>query len=123
MNLKLPLLLGCCLFAAITACAETSASLDENAAGKKKADVYITTADRQQSFNHTTQKLSKTPAFESVITLNPKVKFQKMDGFGAAVTGSTCYNLMQMTPADRAKFLTETFRIKTDWASAISAFP
>lgn len=94
MNLKLPLLLGCCLFAAITACAETSASLDENAAGKKKADVYITTADRQQSFNHTTQKLSKTPAFESVITLNSKVKFQEMDGFGAAVTGSTCYNLM-----------------------------
>lgn len=81
MNLKLPLLLGCCLFAAITACAETSASLDENAAGKKKADVYITTADRQQSFNHTTQKLSKTPAFESVITLNSKVKFQEMDGF------------------------------------------
>lgn len=114
MNLKLPLLLGCCLFAAITACAETSASLDENAAGKKKADVYITTADRQQSFNHTTQKLSKTPAFESVITLNSKVKFQEMDGFGAAVTGSTCYNLMQMTPADRAKFLIETFRIKTD---------
>ena len=38
MNLKLPLLLGCCLFAAITACAETSASLDENAAGKKKAE-------------------------------------------------------------------------------------
>lgn len=87
MNLKLPLLLGCCLFAAITACAETSASLDENAAGKKKADVYITTADRQQSFNHTAQKLSKTPAFASVITLNPKVKFQEMDGFGAAVTG------------------------------------
>ena len=79
MNLKLPLLLGCCLFAAITACAETSASLDENAAGKKKADVYITTADRQQSFNHTTQKLSKTPAFESVITLNSKVKFQEID--------------------------------------------
>ena len=50
MNLKLPLLLGCCLFAAITACAETSASLDADAAGKKKADVYITTADRQQSF-------------------------------------------------------------------------
>lgn len=112
MNLKLPLLLGCCLFAAITACAETSASLDENAAGKKKADVYITTADRQQSFNHTTQKLSKTPAFESVITLNSKVKFQEMDGFGAAVTGSTCYNLMQMTLADRAKFLTETFSDK-----------
>ena len=109
MNLKLPLLLGCCLFAAITACAETSASLDENAAGKKKADVYITTADRQQSFNHTSQKLSKTPAFASVVTLNPKVKFQEMDGFGAAVTVRS--------------FLPKPFRIKMDWASAISAFP
>ena len=35
-----------------------------------------------------------------------------MDGFGAAVTGSTCYNLMQMTPTDRTKFLTETFSDK-----------
>lgn len=43
------------------------------------------------------------------ITLNPAVRYQEMDGFGAAITGSTCFNLMQMTPADRTKFLTETF--------------
>lgn len=112
MNLKLPLLLGCCLLVATTTCAGTSGSLGEDAPGKNKAEVYITTADRQQSFNHTTQKLSKVPASESVITINPTVRYQEMDGFGAAVTGSTCYNLMQMTPVDRAKFLTETFSDK-----------
>ena len=109
MNLKLPLLLGCCLLVATTTCAGTSGSLGEDAPGKNKAEVYITTADRQQSFNHITQELSKVSASESVITINPTVRYQEMDGFGAAVTGSTCYNLMQMTPTDRTKFLTETF--------------
>ena len=71
MNLKLPLLLGCCLSIAMTAFAGNSASLGEDAAGKKKADVYVTTADRRLSFDHTTQKLSKSPAFASVVTLNP----------------------------------------------------
>lgn len=112
MNLKLPLLLGCCLLVATTTCAGTSGSLGEDAPGKNKAEVYITTADRQQSFNHITQELSKVSASESVITINPTVRYQEMDGFGAAVTGSTCYNLMQMTPTDRTKFLTETFSDK-----------
>lgn len=32
-----------------------------------------------------------------------------MDGFGVAVTGSTCFNLMQMKPEDRKAFLEMTF--------------
>ena len=36
----------------------------------------------------------------------------EMDGFGAAITGSTGYNLMQMTQENRTKFLTETFSDK-----------
>lgn len=43
------------------------------------------------------------------ITLNPSTRYQEMDGFGAAITGSTCFNLKQMKPEDRTKFLTETF--------------
>lgn len=43
------------------------------------------------------------------ITLNPAERFQTMDGFGAAITGSTCYNLLLMKPEDRKNFLTETF--------------
>lgn len=112
MNLKQSFLLGCCLSVAIGTYGKASGFMGEDAATKKQADVYTTTADRAQSFNHTTLKLSKAPASGSVITLNPAVKYQEMDGFGAAVTGSTCYNLMQMTPADRAKFLHQTFSEK-----------
>ena len=48
----------------------------------------------------------------TTITLNPAEQYQTMDGFGAAITGSTCYNLLLMKPADRHAFLTETFSDK-----------
>lgn len=48
----------------------------------------------------------------TAITLNPAEKYQTMDGFGAAVTGATCYNLLLMAPEDRKKFLVETFSDK-----------
>lgn len=95
MKSKLPLFLACCVLTTVTACT--------------KAKVYITTADRTQSFNQTTLDLSTKPQFPSVITLNPSVRYQEMDGFGAAVTGSTCYNLRRMEPAERTKFLVQTF--------------
>ena len=44
----------------------------------------------------------------STVTLDPATRYQEMDGFGAAITGSTGYNLMQMTQENRTKFLTET---------------
>ncbi|WP_289292646.1 glycoside hydrolase family 30 protein [Bacteroides sp. CG01] len=43
------------------------------------------------------------------IVLDPATRYQDMEGFGVAITGSTCYNLLLMTPTDRIKFLTETF--------------
>lgn len=43
------------------------------------------------------------------ITIDPTKRYQEIDGFGAAITGSTCYNLMKMTAADRTAFLKETF--------------
>lgn len=48
----------------------------------------------------------------TTVTINPSDSYQTMDGFGAAITGSTCYNLMQMTPADRKAFLVRTFSPK-----------
>jgi len=53
--------------------------------------------------------IGNTLPTETTITLNPDTRYQTMDGFGSAVTGSSCYNLMQMTVEDRTKFLTETF--------------
>ena len=43
------------------------------------------------------------------IVIDPATRYQEIDGFGAAITGSTCYNLMQMSATDRKAFLEETF--------------
>ena len=45
----------------------------------------------------------------STIRLKANEEFQTIDGFGAAITGSTAYNLLKMQPADRAAFLKQTF--------------
>jgi glucosylceramidase len=45
----------------------------------------------------------------STITLDPADRYQSIDGFGAAVTGSTCYNLLKMSQQNRTRFLKETF--------------
>ena len=52
---------------------------------------------------------SKDNLAPTSITLNPTEQYQTMDGFGVAITGATCFNLLQMKPEDRHAFLTETF--------------
>lgn len=49
------------------------------------------------------------------ITLLPEEEYQTMDGFGVAVTGSTCYNLLKMNPEDRKAFLEVTFDPKNGY--------
>lgn len=44
-----------------------------------------------------------------LINIDSKTSYQTIDGFGAAITGSTCYNLAKMTDADRQQFLFDTF--------------
>lgn len=72
--------------------------------------MYITTNTRTQDFQfHTLDFSSKSNMSPTTIKLEPSTRYQKMDGFGAAITGSTCYNLMKMTKSNRNKFLVETF--------------
>ncbi len=75
----------------------------------RKAQVMTTTANREQSFDLQKIKLEKTAENPLQIIIDPNVKYQEMDGFGAAVTGSSCYNLMQMSEAARRDFLVKTF--------------
>lgn len=85
-------------------------NLETTAEKTNKITLFVTTADRSSDFEKKTISFGKTPGNPAAkITLDPNTRFQEMDGFGAAVTGSTCYNLMQMNPADRQKFLNETF--------------
>ncbi|MGN0233711.1 MAG: glycoside hydrolase family 30 beta sandwich domain-containing protein [Bacteroidaceae bacterium] len=45
----------------------------------------------------------------NIITLCPDTVHQTMDGFGYAITYSTCYNLLKMKARDRHRFLVNTF--------------
>lgn len=76
------------------------------------ADVRIitTTANRSKDLEESTIAFSNSDnSSSSTIKLNPDQTFQSIDGFGAAITGSTACNLLKMTPEDRTNFLKETF--------------
>ena len=78
-------------------------------------DVAIYTTTRSLTRDLTRDAVNFSPKDNlapTTITLNPAEQYQTMDGFGAAITGSTCYNLLLMKPADRHAFLTETFSDK-----------
>lgn len=75
---------------------------------RQKPVLYTTTADGNKSFLKSTLKVSPEAEGKIVGILTDR-RMQVIDGFGAAVTGSTCYNLMQMTEANRKDFITRTF--------------
>lgn len=75
---------------------------------KGDVSMYVTTSNRSQDFKKQAVDFSNEQSAMS-ITLKPVERFQTMDGFGAAVTGSSAFNLLKMTAEDRKKFLTETF--------------
>jgi glucosylceramidase len=72
--------------------------------------MYITNASRSHDFEKvTTNFSSKSNMSPSTINIDATVRYQTMDGFGAALTGSSCYNLLQMPEAGRTEFLKEIF--------------
>lgn len=74
------------------------------------AKVLTTTADRSLSLAETTLKPGKaTKHNTNVIRLDPGKTFQQMDGFGFAITYSSCYNLLKMSPEARHKLLVKTY--------------
>jgi glucosylceramidase len=79
--------------------------------------LYITTNNRSSDFKKQTTAFSnKQNMSPSTITLEPTTRYQTMDGFGAALTGSSCYNLLKMQPDDRSAFLKATFSDKDGMA-------
>jgi glucosylceramidase len=74
-------------------------------------DMYVTSANTSMLFQHIPLAFNTKPnmAIATTITLNPSVRFQQIDGFGVAITGSSCYNLLRMSASNRTKLLTEVF--------------
>ncbi len=77
-----------------------------------RADVYTTTASGDKLFEHVEAELRTTTDAEPTkerMVLHPEKRLQPVYGFGAAITGSTCYNLLKMTDEDRERLLQECF--------------
>lgn len=74
-------------------------------------DLYVTTANKSMLFTSIPLLFNakSTSVTEATIKMNPSERYQEIDGFGAAITGSTCYNLLKMTQANRTKLLKEAF--------------
>ncbi len=78
--------------------------------GNYDVKAYLTTTNRAYDLTEKYINFSdKDPMSPNTITLNPNVKYQEIDGFGAAITGSTSYNLSLMPEEKRNEFLEETF--------------
>lgn len=72
--------------------------------------VISTTSTRSQDLTETWINFSDRDNMSpSSVKLNPTEQFQTMDGFGVAITGATCYNLLKMSAENRADFLRQTF--------------
>lgn len=93
-------------------CATGVALLTLMLVGCGKATVYVTsgTGDVQYRFAEYDAPLSSVGSAEgNYIRLQTQQELQPVYGFGAAITGSTCYNLMQMSEEDREAILQECF--------------
>lgn len=102
------------VFSACSSCSESDSG--ENGGGTKpeptagEVTIYTTTTTRSYDLAKTSVEFSDAPSMSpTLITLDPTTRYQTMDGFGAAVTGSSAFNLLRMKAEDRAKFLKETF--------------
>lgn len=74
--------------------------------------VYTTTTSRSLDLEKSTVPLDgdeKVLLGALEIRLDRQVRYQSLDGFGAAVTGSSAYNLSLMPQEKRKAFLEETF--------------
>lgn len=79
------------------------------------ADViaYVSSANASRLFAEEKLDYSKISMSPYKITLDPTETYQTIDGFGPAVTGATCYNLLKMTPEDREAVLRKCFDPET----------
>ena len=90
--------------------------LDFNAAGEidehypSKAQAWQTTADKSRLFAAISPATASTASPSAkAITIDTSTRYQTMEGFGPAITGSAAYNLLKMSADDRHRILCDAF--------------
>jgi glucosylceramidase len=107
------------LVLSITACSNSTIDVDNTPDAavipnpipvKGAATVFTTTADGLYSLTQTSATINTgTNMAPTTLQINPSKTYQTMDGFGFALTYSTCYNLLKMSQENRTAFLKRTF--------------
>lgn len=84
---------------------------DQEPVNKDVVTAYITTSTRSSEF--VKREISFRDKADNMspftVTFLSHEEYQVIDGFGAAITGSTSYNLLKMSKEDRTEFLKKTF--------------
>lgn len=77
---------------------------------KNVVKAYVTTSDRSHLFTEKDLEFNRPASMSPyIVNLDFDRTYQTVDGFGAAVTGATSYNLMKMQQEDRTAFLKDIF--------------
>lgn len=86
---------------------------------QNKVMVLTTTADGTQQLTLSQLELQKgAEAQELELKINPEEQFQTMDGFGYAITYSSCYNLLKMSDSLRHELLKKTYDVKEGYGAS-----
>lgn len=89
---------------------EAPQNLDVQTYPKDKVVSFETTANKSKLFHRDDIDFCQTQTDADVtLTLDAQKRYQTIDGFGAAITGSTAYNLLKMPQDARVALLEETF--------------
>ena len=73
------------------------------------ATVWTTTFDRAKAFERSGVNFGKAATMSPNVVRLTDDRYQRIDGFGLAITQASCYNLLKMTAADRTALLKELF--------------
>jgi len=73
------------------------------------AYAYVTKADKTKLFSREGLELGSASSMSPYVVKFTSDTYQSVDGFGAAITVSTCYLLSKMAQSDRTAFLKQVF--------------
>lgn len=106
--------------ASVAACALSLLAYSPVAARALRAvDVLTTTADGRLSLAESSvAATADATSAGDAVTIDEGTQYQEIDGFGYAITYSTCYNLLRMRAADRRAFLRRTFSARHGYGAS-----
>lgn len=74
-----------------------------------KTKIFVTTGDRHKLFKEDPTLLSDADGTTILVTVDANTKLQQIDGFGAALTGSSAYLINKLPPLQRDSLLNGLF--------------